>query len=586
MERRTARIEPVVGVDRPARRQAGLETGRPILEQAAPGELGQQAARIGGARGRDPSQRRGREASERAGRGETCPCPALCYRDREHANQPRAASAPSPERRPTRERRRRLEGRHRAPPVPVRDLRPARPSSAPPPRSARYGYYSQGLEDPKKLLETLDFAEETVVYDRTGKIELARFGQVKRDVVEYDQIPPWLIDATTSIEDKTFWENAGFDPIGIVSAAIDTAQGNERGASTITQQLVRAQAPPAERLRRARRYERKIREIIQSIRLTQEYQGIDGKKTIMTAYLNQNFYGNRSYGIKRGGEELLRDRRPVEADPRPGRDPGRHPPVADLVRPDQERRGGVHGHGRRGGGLPGRQDGAPRRPTTRRSYERRNKVLDLMQSRLPLPLTKNTFTTADFEAAKKEPVVLHPPASANWLAPHFVWQVRHQLGSILCGADLADTCEKVDTGGYKVITTLDWGLQKKAEKWVKAAAIAPNRKDTAAYLKSINVSYCLVDPEPQGPRHLQRRARGRRLPDRPDHGLRRQRVVLREAARQEVPAPVRRPRRWLAPGGLGVQADQLPDRHRGPHPDGGVDVHGRRHELRRRLRAR
>ena len=88
------------------------------------------------------------------------------------------------------------------------------------------------------------------VFDRTGKIELARFGQVKRDVVEYDQIPPWLIDATTAVEDKTFWENAGFDPVGIVSAAIDTASGNERGASTITQQLVRARLLPPERLRR------------------------------------------------------------------------------------------------------------------------------------------------------------------------------------------------------------------------------------------------------------------------------------------------------------------------------------------------
>ena len=39
-----------------------------------------------------------------------------------------------------------------------------------------YGYYSQGLEDPKKRLESLDFAEETVVYDRTGTVELARFG--------------------------------------------------------------------------------------------------------------------------------------------------------------------------------------------------------------------------------------------------------------------------------------------------------------------------------------------------------------------------------------------------------------------------
>ena len=60
---------------------------------------------------------------------------------------------------------------------------------------------------------------------------------------------------------------------------------------------------------------------------------------------------------------------------------------------------------------------------------------------------------------------------------------------ILCGEEHADTCEKVDTGGYKVITTLDWKLQKKAEKWVKAAAIAPNRRDTAGYLRSINVSY-------------------------------------------------------------------------------------------------
>ena len=50
-------------------------------------------------------------------------------------------------------------------------------------------------------------------------------------------------------------------------------------------------------------------------------------------------------------------------------------------------------------------------------------------------LTVGQFSDADFEAAKKEPVILTPPPSANWLAPHFVWQVRHQLGTILCGAD-------------------------------------------------------------------------------------------------------------------------------------------------------
>ena len=43
--------------------------------------------------------------------------------------------------------------------------------------------------------------------------------------------------------------------------------------------------------------DRKIKEIIQSVRLTQEYPGDEGKQAIITAYLNLNFYGNQSYGI-------------------------------------------------------------------------------------------------------------------------------------------------------------------------------------------------------------------------------------------------------------------------------------------------
>ena len=76
--------------------------------------------------------------------------------------------------------------------------------------------------------------------DRTGEVELARFGDFKRDVVTFDEIPPIVLDATTAIEDKTFWENAGFDPVAIIAAGLDSLRGQGRGASTITQQLVRA----------------------------------------------------------------------------------------------------------------------------------------------------------------------------------------------------------------------------------------------------------------------------------------------------------------------------------------------------------
>ena len=160
-----------------------------------------------------------------------------------------------------------------------------------------YNHYAQGLPDPKGLLTNLKYEQQTILYDRTGKIELARLGELKREVVDYAQIPGEMIDATTAIEDKDFWENAGFDPVAFVSAGLDTLSGRPRGASTITQQLVRARLLPPEAFE-GTVYERKFREIIQSVRLTSEFPGQSGKEQIITAYLNQNFYGNNSYGVK------------------------------------------------------------------------------------------------------------------------------------------------------------------------------------------------------------------------------------------------------------------------------------------------
>ncbi len=83
---------------------------------------------------------------------------------------------------------------------------------------AAYNYYASGLPDPKDALTDLDFEQQTIVYDRTGKVELARLGTLRRELVTFDQIPGEMLDATTAIEDKDFWINPGFDPAGIVSA--------------------------------------------------------------------------------------------------------------------------------------------------------------------------------------------------------------------------------------------------------------------------------------------------------------------------------------------------------------------------------
>jgi membrane peptidoglycan carboxypeptidase len=349
-----------------------------------------------------------------------------------------------------------------------------------------YGYYSEGLPDPRGQLQGLRFDQQTVVYDRTGETLLARLGDMRRELATFDQLPPEMLDATTAIEDKDFWSNPGFDLPGFIDASLDTLSGRPRGGSTITQQLVRARLLPPEAFE-GEIYERKIREIIQSVRLTQEFEGEAGKREIITAYLNQNFYGNRSYGVKAAakvyfGKPLdqlsLAQYAILAAIPQ-------SPTRFDLVRnaeetPCAEIEGAI---------TEGEAANCPANAS--RLYVlpgaeivvRRNYILDLMKTRSVL--SGHEYTEEDYDAAKDEPVILVDQRSSPWRAPHFVWRVRDELATILCpGEEEVETCEAVDTGGFRVKTTLNWEMQRTTEKWVYAAAIAPNSDNPTAILRS------------------------------------------------------------------------------------------------------
>jgi penicillin-binding protein 1A len=345
-----------------------------------------------------------------------------------------------------------------------------------------YAYYSQGLDDPSTLLANLDFEEQTKVYDRTGKIELARLGELRRELVSFNEIPPELLDATTAIEDKDFWDNPGFDVGGFLAASVDTINGRPRGGSTITQQLVRARLLPPEAFEDSV-YERKIREIIQSLRLTEDFPGEAGKKEIITAYLNLNFYGNHSYGLKAAARSYFN--KPLEdltlaegailaAIPQ-------SPTKFDLTKNADEKC------------IVDVAEGAECAPADLRLVVpndseiviRRNYVLDRMQQFAVL--TKGKYTAAEYRKARQEPVILADQRTTPWKAPHFVWQVREQLAAILCPDVSVDECKKVDTGGYIVNTTLDWKMQLTSEKWTFVAARAPNAKNPTAVLDAYKI---------------------------------------------------------------------------------------------------
>src|SRR6478735_2311820 len=328
------------------------------------------------------------------------------------------------------------------------------------------GVLSVGLPDPSQL-EALTFSEPTVVYDRTGTVELGRFQREERRVVAFGDVPELVLDATTSAEDRTFWTNSGFDAPAILSAAAEGASGaRERGASTITQQLVRARLLPSEVTQAgADRYMRKAKELIQSLRVNESFPGEQGKDRIITAYLNEIFYGHGAYGVAAAawiyfGVSDLADLTPAQAALLAGlpKSPSTLDPYRFAVKDAKGR-------------LVVPPD-AP--PVVRR---------DWILGGLADGARWTKLTPGELQAALAEPVVLAGEQAITFKAAHFTWQVRRQLATILGGAD------KVETGGYKVITTLDTKAQDLAEKWLTAGAIVPNlsRKKGDALMKQLKI---------------------------------------------------------------------------------------------------
>ena len=313
------------------------------------------------------------------------------------------------------------------------------------------GALAGGLPDPA-ILTKLDFAEPTIVYDRTGKVELARFTRENRRVVAYDQIPQLVLDTTTSAEDRTFWQNDGFDPGAIVAAAFQNMSGDgqtERGASTITQQLVRARLLPPEVIQSEDRYQRKVLELLQASRVTSAFPGEAGKEQIITAYLNQIYYGHQAYGIAAAakiyfGVDDLAKLTLAQAALLAGlpKAPSTYDPYRYAVKDDQGR-------------LVVPMDSPV---VTRREY--------VLHGMATARWTK--VTPAELQAALAEPVVLAGVQAPKMRAGHFSWAVHDELERLLGSADA------IDSGGYKVITTLDWDAQQLAEKYMYASAIIPN----------------------------------------------------------------------------------------------------------------
>ncbi len=149
------------------------------------------------------------------------------------------------------------------------------------------------------LLPSLNVSSELFTAD---SVLIGRYYKQDRDPVPYDSISKNVINALIATEDVRFFKHQGVDFIGLFAGVVSTLKGDDRGASTITQQL-------AKNLYRTRYKDSqgllgkipglgivvtKYKEWMTAFKLESKYT----KEEILTMYLNTVSFSNNAYGIK------------------------------------------------------------------------------------------------------------------------------------------------------------------------------------------------------------------------------------------------------------------------------------------------
>ena len=291
-----------------------------------------------------------------------------------------------------------------------------------------YTIIARTLPSPSELGSRVSTFETVRIFDREGNLLYSQADPEtgNRLYVPLDQISPELIRATIATEDKRFFENPGFDVVGITRAVLQAARNQEpvAGTSTITQQLVRAVLLDEDE-RTERTFRRKVREIILSAEISRTYE----KEEILELYLNEIYFGNLAYGVEAAAQTYF-DKSADELT------------LAEAALL---------------AGLP--QAPALWDPLTApdKALGRQNQVLSLM-------LAEGFITVEDARAAQDEAIQILTnltPPEVTIEHPHFALTVLQQAEDLL-GA------QSIYRGGLRIHTTLDPDVQQLAESTIAA----------------------------------------------------------------------------------------------------------------------
>jgi penicillin-binding protein 1B len=246
--------------------------------------------------------------------------------------------------------------------------------------------------------------------------------RTKRQLVQFSDLPPVMVNAVIAIEDRRFFQHSGVNFYRLAEAVlIDLKSGSKnQGASTITMQISRGFFLSPQKL-----IKRKLIEMLIATELEQKFT----KQQIFEFYANQVYMGQRgSYSINGFGEAA---RAYFNKD------------IKAVTLPEAATLAGI---------IQSPNYYNPyKRPD--RVVERRNIVLDSM-------VETGAITREQCDQAKATSLKLAPPNVEASDAPYFVDLVKDQLQNKLPENELNDE-------GYRIYTTLDPELQHAAAEAVQ-----------------------------------------------------------------------------------------------------------------------
>jgi membrane peptidoglycan carboxypeptidase len=280
--------------------------------------------------------------------------------------------------------------------------------------------------------EANDFSrsQATIVYWDDGKTELGRFSAENRESVGIEDIPPHVQQAVIAAEDRSFYENSGFDPVGIARAAWSSVRGGEitGGGSGITQQYVKNYY-----LTQERTVTRKIRELFIAVKIDQQMD----KDQILQDYLNTIWFGRGTYGVQTAAKSYF----------------GK--PISELTLEEGAALAAILRN-------PGNYDPTLGEENVQRFTERFQYVLEGM--------VEKGWLDAASVAAIVPPTVLPEQDSNTFGGPngYLLQQVKKELDA--AGIEPAE----IETGGLRVVTTFDATAQAAAIAAVEEEAPTEN----------------------------------------------------------------------------------------------------------------